>query len=152
MRDRTPNRHNWPRTHWWNRKVANSTALAGFTDHDATITIAEPGFAAHYFGATIRPKEAEALAIPMTAEAYGVRPSSGLIRGLFPITTSKGSYLVTQNFESGPHGFQRARLKFFYRLVGSVILKRDPDALPSQSAIDAELTEQTRAHFASQAT
>src|SRR6266511_3008197 len=85
VRGQRPQKRGWPKQHFWDRRIRNATALSSMTEHEVSVKIADPAFAAHYFGATIRPKEKQMLAIPLRAEAYGIQPSSGLIPGLFVI-------------------------------------------------------------------
>jgi hypothetical protein len=135
-KDARGNRRGWWRSHFWNRRVANATQLISANEGNATITIAEPAFATHYYGGQIFPREAKALAIPLTTEAKEAGyPRAGRIPGLFRV----GRFLVVSNFETAPSGARSRRLTFMYRLVGSVDIPRDPDALPPQSAFDEEL-------------
>ena len=150
-----PMKKGWPSLHFWDRRVRNATNLTSFTDRDATVTVADPAFAAKVFGATIRPKEAGALAIPLQAAAYGKQPSSGLIPGLFLLRTKRHAYLVAYgDADSGQHflGYtksgkarysrDRAQLHFYYILLKQVTVPKDPTALPPDHQInDALLAE-----------
>ncbi|MCS6243792.1 MAG: hypothetical protein H2172_16235 [Opitutus sp.] len=116
-----PNRRGWKRQHFW-AQIRKATAFAFATDDSATVTIADPRIRTQVYGGTIRPKEKKFLAIPLRAEAYGVRPSSGLIEGLFPYRSKRGTLLLGRE-EGG-------KLVNFYKLVRSVTVKADPSALP----------------------
>lgn len=140
LRGQKPNKRGWPTQHFWDRRIRNSTALSSVTDTAATVTIADPAFAAHYFGGVIRPKEKQFLAIPLRAEAYGIRPGSGLIAGLFLVRRKKALYLALR--ESG-----EGALRLYYILVKRVTLPRDPEALPAQSQIDASLERQAESFY-----
>ena len=139
-----PNKHGWsPRSFFWTRRVRNSTAFRGATTTQATVGIAEPGFVTHAEGRTIYPREKKFLAIPMRSEAYGIRPSSGLIAGLFVLRRREKNrvYLAKREESSGA-------LRIFYRLLRKVTVPRDPTALPSEqtmgSALVRELTSFVR--------
>jgi hypothetical protein len=134
-------RRGWPTQHFWDRRIRNATSFTGATEHDATVTIADPAFMTHYRGATIRPREKEALAIPLQAAAYGKRPSDRLIPGLFLLRTRRGAYLVAygDGFGKARKGVRNATLHFYYKLVKSVTVPKDPKALPSDKDIEAAL-------------
>jgi len=150
----TPNKMGWPRQHFWAR-IAKRTAFdpSKTTERSATVVVADPALAAKVNGATIRPaagsvnpetgKPVRNLAIPMNAEAYGVLPRSGLIAGLFFIRTAHGAFLVRRD---GPAG-KSANLTFFYRLVPSVTVPKDPQALPPAAQLGAALVETAQDWF-----
>jgi hypothetical protein len=136
-------RRGWPTQHFWDRRIRNATSFTGATEHDATVTISDPAFMTHYRGATIRPREKSALAIPLQAAAYGKRkqPSSGLIPGLFLLRTRKGAYLVAygDGFGKPRKGVRNATLHFYYKLLKSVTVPKDPKAVPPDKDIEAAL-------------
>lgn len=133
-----PNKRGWPKSHFWDRRIRNATALTTITPTGATVTIADPAFAAHYHGATIRPKEKKALAIPLIPEAYGVMPSSGLIEGLFVFKPRDSDYA----FLARDHP-TIDRLQYVYLLTKKVTIPKDPDALPPTETINQTLIRQT---------
>jgi len=147
-------RRGWPTQHFWDRRIRNATSFTGATDHDATITIADPAFMTHFRGGTIRPREKKALAIPLQAAAYGKQPSSGLIPGLFLLRTRKGAYLVAygDGFGKSRKGVNRATLHFYYKLVASVTVPKDPKALPPDKDIEAALLKETEYYLRPRAT
>ena len=150
-RDTEPNKRGWPKQHFWSR-LRRVTALSSWTDREAIITVADPALAAKIHGAVIRPVEAKALAIPIHRRAYGVRPSSGLIPGLFVLRTKKGAYLATSEYQTrsgrkastkqalrakyGGYKRQPSKIAFrqkitiYYKLVKSTMVPADPRALP----------------------
>lgn len=137
----SPNKMGWPRQHFWAR-IAKRTAFdaAKTTEQSATVVVADPALHAKINGATIRPTSPrKMLAIPMRAEAYGVLPRSGLIPGLFVFRSehTNGAFLVRQ--EGGGSGAAGANLTFFYRLVPSTTVPKDPQALPPLEQLGASL-------------
>lgn len=140
-RNSEPNKRRWPKQRFWGR-IRRATAFSGATDTQATVTIADPAMAAKIHGATIRPVEAKALAIPLRKEAYGKRPSAGLIPNLFVLRTKKGAFLAASTMKrrgrrrSGPKG---QRLTIYWKLVKSTTVPRDPRALPEQQFMGARL-------------
>ncbi|MEM0964791.1 MAG: hypothetical protein AAGJ81_01400 [Verrucomicrobiota bacterium] len=129
-KNRAPNKRNWPKQNFW-AQVARATAFTSAKQNKATIAIADPRFATHLYGATITPKRSKYLAIPMRREAYGIRPSSGLIADLFFIRSqaAKGGFLAKR--EGGA-------LRVYYRLLKRVVVPTDPEALPDEnSSIEA---------------
>lgn len=145
LKGQTPNRHNWPRQHFWDRRIRNATAFAYANDREAVVNISDPAFLTHYRGATIRPREKQALAIPLQAAAYGKQPSSGLIPGLFLLRTKKGAYLVAYGDLFGrKSGASRATLHFYWKLMRSVTVPRDPNALPPDREIEAALLKEAQ--------
>jgi len=138
-------RRGWPTQHFWDRRIRNATAFTGATEHEATITIADPAFMTHFRGGTIRPKEKGALAIPLQAAAYGKQPSDKSIPGLFLLRTRKGAYLVAYGdlFGKSRKGVNRATLHFYWKLMKSVTVPKDPKALPPDTDIEAALLKET---------
>lgn len=135
-RDTEPNKRGWPKQHFWSR-LRRVTALSSWSDREAIITVADPALAAKIHGAVIRPVEAKALAIPINRRAYGVRPSSGLIPGLFVLRTKKGAYLAAASDEFRGRkrsGVKRQRLTLYYKLVKSTAVPADPRALPTRTS------------------
>lgn len=126
-----PNKRGWPKQHFWAR-IRRATSYVGAKETRATITIADPAFAARLHGATIRPRNSRYLAIPLRPQANGIKPSSGLIADLFVIRSKRagGLYLVRRE---GP------TIRAYYRLVRSVQHPADPTALPPIPDIYARL-------------
>ena len=69
QRDGEGNRHGWPSRHFWKR-VADKTSHQNATADGVTVTVASREFVHKLTGGRIVAKEAGALAIPLTAEAY----------------------------------------------------------------------------------
>ncbi len=143
-----PNRRGWKRSNFWAR-ILGRTAYdpSKTTDRSAVVAITDPAIRPHVYGATIRPKKAKALAIPLRPEAYGVRPSSGVIAGLrfVPIGQTAKTVGYLQRREG-------AQMVSYYRLVRAVTIRRDPSALPPPDkttraivrALERRIARQTR--------
>jgi hypothetical protein len=126
-----PNKRGWAKQNFWGGRILNATAYSGATQDTATVTIADPAFRTHLEGAKISARRTKFLAIPMREEAYGVRPSSGIIADLFFIRSKKaGGFLARE--EGGA-------LRIYYRLLQSVTIPKDPEALPSDSESMSQL-------------
>lgn len=67
-----PNKLGGKRSHW-HAKAAASTHYR-HTPDGVQVAVTETGFALHYYGGTVRPARAKALAIPARPEMYGYRP------------------------------------------------------------------------------
>lgn len=159
MDTRKANRHGWPRQHFWAR-IRNATAFAGASETEARIVIADPAFGLHVRGGIVRPREKRALAIPLQALAYGKQPSAGLIPGLFVLRTKKAAYLVAYGSgETGKHflGFSkggkakysrdRATLHFYFILLKSATIRRDPTALPPENEFNDALLDEMKTYM-----
>jgi hypothetical protein len=155
-RDGEGNRHGWPSRHFWKR-VADKTSHQNATADGVTVTVASAPFVHKLTGGRIVAKEAGALAIPLTAEAYA-KQGQGTLResfpGLFVLQTKKGAWLVRSSLENRGQsratrvkgqrrerasGVQRERLEFLFRLVKSVDQPADPRALPPEGTIPAAI-------------
>ncbi|MDR2429399.1 MAG: hypothetical protein LBD14_00580 [Puniceicoccales bacterium] len=69
-RNQEPNKRGWPKTNFWAR-IRQATALTSATNDKATVTIADPAFAATLHGGTFT-KSHGAYAIPLRPEANGI--------------------------------------------------------------------------------
>lgn len=125
--DRRPNRLGGRRSHFYSLA---SQAVSFTTDaQGALVTVAHLGLAQHYYGGTIRPINAKALAIPARPEAYGRRPrDSDNPRDLF-VRPGRGGRAAALARRDGK------RLEVWYWLVKSVTQEPDPTVLPDDSAL-----------------
>jgi hypothetical protein len=148
----SPNKHGWPRQHFWTR-IGRRTAFdpAKTTEDRATVVVSDPALAAKIAGATIHAtgavspitgKPTQNVSIPMQGAVYGVWPRGNPIPGLFFIRKKggDGGFLVTREGKDGP-------LNFWYRLVPEVTVPKDPEALPPQEKLGAALGETAQAFF-----
>jgi hypothetical protein len=134
MREQEPNKHGWPRQHFWAR-VRDATALREVTSERATVGVASAPFRFKIRGGTIRPGPGRRmLAIPMRAAAYGVLPRANTIPGLFMARCGGRLYLAAKDGQA---------LRVYWRLVPSVTQPPDPRALPPMEQLRAAL--ETRA-------
>jgi hypothetical protein len=155
QRNTEPNKRRWPKQNFWNR-IRNATLFTRATHDTATVTIADPAINPHVFGGTITPKESKFLAIPARAEAYGIRPKSGLIPGLgFAVLPRGGPVLIQRAFTPiklvGRAGSARRRFRprgpetpgslVWYWLRRSVRIPRDPRALPATATLQDRLSD-----------
>ena len=135
-----PNKQGWKRQNFWSRiRTATAYDSARTTDDSAVVTISDPAIRIHVYGGIINRRD-KSLAIPLQPEAYGVRPSSGIIPGLFFIP-SKRSGNVT-GWLAAKRGEETV---FYYRLQKSVTIRRDPTALPPAERTGAALLAQADA-------
>lgn len=128
----SPNKHGFPRSHWWAREVRAKTALRSFDANGATVGIASSQFALKLSGGTVKPGPGRRLlALPLRAEAYGVYPRAGTIPGLFFKKLTGGRmYLAASDGTA---------LRVYWRLVPAVVIPADPRALPPPDQLRAAL-------------
>ncbi len=138
-KDSQPNKQGWPKSHFWSSRVATSTLLTSVTATDAEVTVGEPAYRTHFYGATIVPRTAKALTIPLVPEAKGIYPSSGLITGLF-IRRSKGGAAFLARREGN-------KIVNYFILLKSVTIPRDPKAAPDRHDVDRELLREATLWF-----
>ena len=138
-KNKTPNKLGGTRQNFW-RQVAQSVNQPQIAADGSLvrIQISHPAFAQKVFGGVIRPKKAKALAIPVTADAYGRAPAV--------LEQEEGVKLFVLSLrDQGPGtGYLAAkaedgRLKVYYVLRGSVDQEADPTALPNQDEFNVAL-------------
>jgi hypothetical protein len=106
-------------------------------DQGAIVTVAHLGIAQRYYGGTIRPINAKALAIPARAEAYGRRPrDADNPQDLFVRPGRAGRTAVLARR-------QGKRLEVWYWLVKSVTQDPDLTVLPREEEITTAATAAT---------
>jgi hypothetical protein len=142
IKDQKPNRR-FPqkRTHFWAR-LRRLTALDGArtTAEMAVIATADRALAGPVFGPSgVKAKPPnKMLAIPIHVDSYGKRARSGLIKNLRVIATKAGAFLGVNLRSTAKGAGKKAGIRsgsytktiFYYRLVPSVDIPRDPTALP----------------------
>ncbi len=138
-KDKLPNKQGWPKSHFWSQRVATSTLLTKVTATDAEVTIGEPAFRTHFYGATIRPRKAKFLSIPLVPQAKGIYPSSGLITGLFLRRSSSGAAFLAKR--------DGRNIVNYFILLKSVTIPRDPKAAPDRKDVDRELLKEANLWF-----
>lgn len=139
-RNGRPNKRGWKKSGFWG-ELAEKTSMTAHDSHSATVTVADRRLNPHLHGGTIRPRTKKYLAIPAQEEAKGVKPSSGLIPGLFYVRNKKGTrFLATRHGAGGT-------LEVHYWLKPSVRIPRDPDALPPRNVLTQATLRRARAHI-----
>lgn len=140
-RGREGNRRGFPRTHFWAREGVTKTALLAADANQAAVIVSSPAIAHKVRGGVIRPGAGKRfLAIPLTALAYGRRPSERHIPGLFFRRAGARGYLAARDASGA--------LRVHYLLVARVVQRPDPRALPEASILEAQITARGRAWFA----
>lgn len=135
-RNREPNKRGWPKQNFWAR-IRTATAFTGADEKTATVAVADPAFGAKVRGATIVPKRAKWLTIPVRPEAYGKR-ARVLNVELFAIFRKGKGWLAAKEGNA---------LRLYYRLLKKVTLQPDPRALPEERNIHAELQKTLQGYF-----
>lgn len=140
------NKRDWPTTNFW-ADAARATTWQAAGDY-LFISINKIGVRQRFYGGTIAPVKAQALAIPISPVSYGHVPKD--FPGLFLLKTKKGAYLVQAGEELNAKGKNvkrgklaggnvsrrnRAQLNFLFKLVGSVYQPPDPGCIPSQDEL-----------------
>lgn len=152
-----PNRHGWPRQHFW-AQFARRIALGPTTASRTVVQIQDPQGALQHkiTGGTIRPKRGRALAIPLTGEAYR-RGAKARIPDAFPdafvLRTATGAWIVRARYQTRGTGRKRSgvkgqRLEFLFRLVPQVTHAPDPQALPTADQLRTAAVAGVRAWLA----
>lgn len=130
-KDKTPNKNNWHRTHFWGRlRIVTAYQPSLTTKDTATVVIADNAIKGPIYGPLVRPTPPRRLlAIPMRDEASGRWPSFPEIqrKGLEFVKTKTGNMFLVL---SG-----KRETQFWYRLVPHAQLKKDPTALPTPTAV-----------------
>ena len=135
------NSRNWPTTNFWAR-AAKSTSWSS-SGNTVLVSVNQIGVRQRYFGGTISPVKAKALAIPISPVSYGHVPRD--FQNLFLLVTKKGAYLCQYGEAISEHGNvvkgrklggnggrrKRAALNFLFKLVGSVTQAADASVLPT---------------------
>jgi len=128
------------RSHLW-RQIAdsvNSPTIASNTG--VRISITNPVFAQKVFGGPIRAKNAAALTIPVTREAYGRTAA------VFEQETGIQLFLLRKKgggISNLLAGFPTAKhFKIYYVLVKQVDQAKDPNALPPQKDFGAAILDE----------
>ena len=134
-----PNKRGFHKTNFWNQ-IENATSMTEYSGNSATVTIADARFPAKVDGAIITPKTAKALAIPLTDQAYGKRPSEWdkKILHLIP-RRNRPSILATigGSGEITPH----------YVLLKKARVPADPDALPAAEKLWEGILREVETNF-----
>jgi hypothetical protein len=139
------NQQGWPSTHFWADAARGTTW--GAQGDSVLISINKIGVRQRYYGGTIKPVKAKALAIPISPVSYGHLPSE--FPGLFLLKTAKGAYLVQPGRELSDKGNvigrrraggnagrrQKASLNFLFLLSAGVTQDPDPNVIPSEDEL-----------------
>ncbi len=133
----SPNKLGGTRKHFW--KAVGDSVTVGLSDARGEIFLAvtHPHFAQKVYGGVISVKRAQALTIPVTAEAYGkttkeFEADTGL--RLFLLRTRKGPTLAAR--VKGANN-----VKVQYLLKSSVTQSPDPRALPDMNELEEAIME-----------
>ncbi len=150
-RNRQPNRLGGKRTHFW-LDILKSTQLGPITDFQGVILVGDPRFALKVFGGTVRPKAKEALTIPVSPDAHGVRARDESGGSPFARKTGRELFLVKQRDSAFLASALGQGLQVEYILARQAHHDPEPNALPPQdeferavvAAAEAQLTEERR--------
>lgn len=117
-------------------------SIQGRCDADAVVVSTNrPGAAVHQFGATIRPKQAKALAIPVTKQAVrsgSPRQFSGVLKWIPPKRRSGGNKGVLAEVKMTGRGKKKTKkITVHYVLKDSVTIPARPFLGFSESTVQA---------------
>lgn len=122
-------RSGFPRSGFW-AEAAKRLHVAQ-QGGEATITVAKPGAALHYYGGTVRSLKGKALAIPARAEAAGVNPREyDPSRSRLFLWWPKGRRAGALAKREGS-----GHLTILWWLVGATHHKPDPTVLPDEARV-----------------
>ena len=134
-RDKRPSRRSgFPKSHYW-AEAATTVHGPTVSGSTATIEIDKEGVALHYYGGTVKPNKAKALAIPI----------SPLVADIWPREAPDNLDLFWPKNSS--HGFLKDSntSELLYLLVPQVTIPADPTVLPEEGKLaDAALAETKR--------
>jgi len=131
-----PNRLGGRRENFY-AKAADSTHFRD-TPEGVTVSVTHTGFALRYYGGTVRPVNAKALAIPARPEAYGYSPRE--FADLFMVW-KPGRAVGLLARRAG------ARLEVLYFLVSKATIPADPSLLPDHATIHAAVAKSLNSYF-----
>ena len=126
-KNQRPNKQGGPKQNFW-AQIRDSVQSFRAGSDSAIVQVNDPRLNPHVFGATITPKAAKSLAIPIHASSYGVRAAT--FDDLVFLRSKKGGKTVGVLGRGKGEDFTA-----LYVLVKSAKIPKDPTALPS----DAEL-------------
>jgi hypothetical protein len=134
----SPNKLGGERTHFWAQVEKTVFSEVDEGSSAVNLGVSHPAFAQKLYGGVIRAKSARALAIPVTAEAYGkttaeFEAATGL--RLFLIKPNSTALLATRL--EGAQG-----IKVQYVLKAEVYQEADAEALPDRESMK-EIIEET---------
>lgn len=131
-RDKRPSRRpGFPKSHYW-AEAAGAVHGPTVSGSTATIEIDQEGVALHYYGGTVKPNKAKALAIPL----------SPLVADIYPREAPSNLDLFWPKNSS--HGFLKDAntSELLYLLVPQVTIPADSTVLPEEGKLfDAALAE-----------
>ena len=125
------NRKGFPSRGFWVTEGVKKTQLVSYDEHAATIVVDSVAMAHRFYGGTVYPKRAKALAIPITAEAY---QAASPIRFPRPLTLVVRKNRPPLLIETGIIG-QSTAWTIHYVLLKSVTHKADKRAMPPDDTI-----------------
>jgi hypothetical protein len=141
-----PNRRGWPRSHFWNRRIAGATELdtSQTTDTQAVVVVADRAINAHVYGGTWGPRAGKKnVSIPLRPEVAGKNPRDNPVANIFFFRArfgKGGGYLVRR---------EGKKLVAYWRLVPRVRVRRDPAALPPRELVLIPLVQKAQAFLES---
>ncbi len=130
-KNKIPNARGFEKTGFWGQ-VRDSVVTLPESD-GATVQVNDVRLNPHVFGAVITPKRSKALAIPVVAEAYGLRAAT--FDNLVAIRTGKNKSGNTIGVLAKKGSGKNGILQVMYVLVKRAVIKADPKALPSDDEL-----------------
>lgn len=139
-KNQKPNKKGYPKSQFWAR-IRRATNFAGASQNEATVAISDPAFATHLYGATIVPKRAKFLTIPIAPESYGKRVAEMQDDSIFflPRRSGQGGFLARPNADG------TNRLLYF--LTKKVTVPKDPDAMPNPATLNKAAIGRARSYI-----
>jgi hypothetical protein len=132
-----PNRLGGKRSNFYS-KAAASTHYKPTAD-GAQVAVTETGFALRYYGGTVRPVNAKALAIPARPEMYGYRPRERPEEMFVIWKPGKAVGLLATRAGSA--------LRILYFLVHKATIRADKTLLPEHTAIQEAVSRSVESYI-----
>jgi len=131
-----PNKMGARKSDFW-KSISQATQVASVSEEGAVVTVADKRFRIHYHGGTIRPGPGKkALTIPLIPAARGLFARSYEQATGHELFIIKGRSNLYEKTTDG--------IRAVYALRKQVTIPRDPDAIPTEAAIAAALTEEAK--------
>ena len=128
-KNQDPNKEGYPKSGFW-AQIRDSVQVVKLGE-GAVVQVNDPRFNQKLHGGTITPKEAKALAVPLEAEFYGVRPSTFGDRFFF-LPNHGGGKTVGILAEH----LADTSIRAAYVLLSSADQEADPTALPDLGKLE----------------
>lgn len=143
------NKKGWQSKHFWNRQVAQHTALTSVTNTEAVVTVDSPEYVHKITGGTIVPKRGRALALPANEQAYAAGSPRELGSDFLQYVPIKANSnligFLKERSHSDLESKQQRGGRVWYWLLKKVTHRPDPNARPNMPKLSLRLRHRAQA-------